>query len=98
MHFSHHTIRKITSEIWKEKLYDMRVFMKINSLIHIVVQTEKNMHLRARLEQLCSYYRMRSGAEGPEKVLAAFVIEVLKKMEPILIRLKNEEDVRTIFT
>ena len=71
--------------------------MKISTLIDIVIQSEKNMFLAARLQQLCESYWIAKGMMGVEKVLIAFVVEVLKKLDPILVRVKKEVEVRAVF-
>ncbi len=49
------------TEIMKLKVYDLRVFIKINKLVDFIATNRKNQHFQKRIDDISTFFSLRYG-------------------------------------
>ncbi len=92
--FTDNELRMLEENISSAGIMDLRSFMKPSSLIKYISQTNYNLLLKERLEQVYVYFLKRYGST--RNLALIFIKEVLNKIEAIILMGRREEEVYAI--
>jgi hypothetical protein len=61
-------------ELVKMRVYDLRMFIKMEKLSELIVNGKKNQQLQKRINDIGMYFSIKYGRNEVEKFMAAYVI------------------------